>query len=1095
MQGGDIALESQKDSALNAHEGSRARENESLTESYQRLNSFVNDLRRLGVEKTKYEINVKFLKNLTQEWQNMAINIQLSRNLGAMGLHDLFSMMVQHEEYITGGRSKKGIDPLALVVVPFGGPNSAPIQPSSFNNMPLSQHPEDFNHEFNQNFNQGMQHPDDPMIITISDEELVNMNESLALISHNVQRLNANREFTCSRGSGFQAETEWVKEEGDINLRADISSTSRGEEDISMENSIGHMIRAERSKEGSETILDNPDYNYRGNSRQYGHESGYNRQGYESGYGGECEGGRHDQGSEFGYEQGRSDRWSEGRIERGKGNFNRSDHRGPDQHGNNFNKKSPREDQQVPADQGGQKSSHPQKSNNQNPTPQQAPLPRSDGQGPTCFKCGKPGHYAMECTVKYKDAAYFEKKAALLRNKEKGVALLVEEENWVCEEESSDEEDQLVRGHCLMADFEGPDGVGPSTHHDNEAFEVSSIPDITDTVSLLEAKICDLERDLQSERTLVTKFRINSAVYKSSLEDLTLNYNREVLESSVRDSNLSNKLLSLQKSHEELNSNHGELSIKFQLLSEERTKRFSKIQELEDNNFKREQSEQTLSILTKHANKNPFYKARPGLGLAENHVLEKAPSNLIWPSKPKPAFVGDVTEEYVRQTITYTEVINGKTITRTTSPSNSTTSSPPTSPAANRPIFIPARDPNNTDPSWEGIKARTPCVAMPPINYVDLKISYATREIELSEETLVIPPTDVSATKSPDLVKLEKEVFGLRLKAMDLDACQHQILNLRVIVSEKDHLINTLEKDLLEANVEIIRLSSECEIANSSFTIFKTKFADLQKRLIIQEVQFDLEKELFYEKEMMYRQTFVNQDDKKAQAQADLDPNVEYEVKVFLDNDDDPSGFVPKKKKPVVSKPEKSSESQASGSEKITPRASAAAPFCLFPEFEPSDRRDFWTVASRHIYLQSERWRSISEVQKANFFCSTVCRILVLIWEFVDREPHALGELWGPTRVLTDGRKGIHMPLVLFRLRIRAKPRLDSGYRDSDGVDLRHYLIIFLKTMALHKPSSNSHHAFNADGRRKYGGKNVKPPRKDHQERNNQFTAFPKSRI
>ncbi|KAJ9542223.1 hypothetical protein OSB04_028729 [Centaurea solstitialis] len=29
----------------------------------------------------------------------------------------------------------------------------------------------------------------------------------------------------------------------------------------------------------------------------------------------------------------------------------------------------------------------------------------------------------------------------------------------------------------------------------------------------------------------------------------------------------------------------------------------------------------------------------------------------------------------------------------------------------------------------------------------------------------------------------------------------------------------------------------------------------------------------------------------------------------------------------------------------------------------------------------------------------------------VDREPHALGELWGPTRVLTNGGKGIHMPL------------------------------------------------------------------------------------
>ncbi|KAJ9544994.1 hypothetical protein OSB04_024701 [Centaurea solstitialis] len=52
---------------------------------------------------------------------------------------------------------------------------------------------------------------------------------------------------------------------------------------------------------------------------------------------------------------------------------------------------------------------------------------------------------------------------------------------------------------------------------------------------------------------------------------------------------------------------------------------------------------------------------------------------------------------------------------------------------------------------------------------------------------------------------------------------------------------------------------------------------------------------------------------------------------------------------------------------------------------------------------------------------SSVCRARI-----VDREPHALGELWGPTRVLTDGRKGIHMPLVPFRLRIRAKLECDS---------------------------------------------------------------------
>ncbi|KAJ9544632.1 hypothetical protein OSB04_024339 [Centaurea solstitialis] len=152
-------------------------------------------------------------------------------------------------------------------------------------------------------------------------------------------------------------------------------------------------------------------------------------------------------------------------MERGKGNYN-----GGDQRGSSSSRQAPREDQPIPTDQGGQKSSQPQMPMIQNPAPQQTPSPTT-----TCYKCGKLEHYAKDCTVKYKDAAYFEKKAALLRKKEKGVALLVEEENWVCEEESSDEDDHMVKGLCLMADFEGPEAVGPSTYQDIDASEVNHV--------------------------------------------------------------------------------------------------------------------------------------------------------------------------------------------------------------------------------------------------------------------------------------------------------------------------------------------------------------------------------------------------------------------------------------------------------------------------------------------------------------------------------------------------------------------------------------------------------------------------------------------
>ncbi|KAJ9558522.1 hypothetical protein OSB04_013136 [Centaurea solstitialis] len=1015
-------------------------------------------------KKTKYEVNVKFLKNLTPEWQNMAINIQLSRNLGVMGLHDLFSMMVQHEEFITGGRTKNVVDPLALSAVPFGGPNSAPIQPTQYNNMPPLYHQEDFNQEFNPNFGPGMQHPHDPMIITISDKELFNMNESLSLISHNVQRLNANRGFNKSRGSGFQEGNRMGQGRGGQHQmdRAQFSNQGRGDYQPG-DKFQSYDQRRFRSDQGryrddqgrfrensrrDNTYLDyqggpgsqgnwrgqNPDYNYRGNTRQYAPESGYNRQGYESGYGGINDGGRHDQGPGYGYEQERNDRWSDERMERGKGNYNGGDQRG------SSSRQAPREDQPIPTDQGGQRSIQPQVPVTQNPAPQQTASPTT-----TCYKCGKLGHYAKDYSVKYKDAAYFEKKAALLRKKEKGVALLVEEKNWVCEEESSDEDDHMVKGLCLMADFEGPEAVGPSTYQDIDPSKVSTIPDITDTVAMLEAKICDLERNLQSERTLVTKFRIASAVYKSSLEDLTLDYNREILESGIRESNLSNKLLCLQKSHEEL------IGISFM---------------------------DYWDFCTHWA-----------ASMDRSCWNKVIGPNLVWTIALDRTWLGlmlldPLDEEMKAQlcyfTVTYTEVISGETITRTTSPSNSTSGSPPTSPAPNRPIFVPASDPTNTQPTWEGIKARTPRVAMPPINYTDLNTSYDTREMDLSEETLVIPPKDVSATKSPDLVKLEIEVFELRLKAMDLDSCQHQILNLRVIVSEKDTLVHTLEKDLLEANAERIRLSSECETANSSFTDFKTKVADLQTRYILQDIHFEIAKELFYDERMMYRQSLTNQsvsisllrrkvmdfenfysldsdDDTTSpvlnhsmanpKPKPDLDPNVAYDVKVFLDEGDDPSGLIPKKKKSVVLKPEKPAESQASGSEKSNPKGAKRV------------------GTDREKSVKSHTPKGLqNKNSNSNGACASVKPIKSLDF---DSSTFEVGET---SRVKPNQRFSSTKPNF---------PKPSSG-KGGKSISV--------------KPSSNSHRALNADARRKDGGKNVKPPRKDHQERNNTFSAFPKRR-
>src|SRR5581483_2932308 len=212
----------------------------------------------------------------------------------------------------------------------------------------------------------------------------------------------------------------------------------------------------------------------------------------------------------------------------------------------------------------------------------------------------------------------------------------------------------------------------------------------------------------------------------------------------------------------------------------------------------------------------------------------------------------------------------------------------------------------------------------------------------LSEDTLVFPPKEDSATKSPDLVELEKEVFGLRLKAMELDACQHKILNLQVIIFEKDAYINTLKKDLLEANAERIRLSSECETATSSITSFKIKVASLQERFIVLKFQYEIEREIFFEDQTLYRQSLgykdikmgflrkkvhdlENPDSVKPQETKEsptppnrtrdskpaIKPNVKPNLEANSPNKDDPSISIGKKKKFRKTKPNNSTEPRA----------------------------------------------------------------------------------------------------------------------------------------------------------------------------------------
>ncbi|KAJ9535171.1 hypothetical protein OSB04_un001750 [Centaurea solstitialis] len=97
FQGTERSIQAKLNQAIGAYEGFKALEGETLADSYSRFNIILNDLRRNGMQKSTSEINFKFLKNLNPEWDHYSVNLQMNKNLAEEDLHDLYSILSQHE--------------------------------------------------------------------------------------------------------------------------------------------------------------------------------------------------------------------------------------------------------------------------------------------------------------------------------------------------------------------------------------------------------------------------------------------------------------------------------------------------------------------------------------------------------------------------------------------------------------------------------------------------------------------------------------------------------------------------------------------------------------------------------------------------------------------------------------------------------------------------------------------------------------------------------------------------------------------------------------------------------------------------------------
>ncbi|KAJ9545078.1 hypothetical protein OSB04_024785 [Centaurea solstitialis] len=177
----------------------------------------------------------------------------------------------------------------------------------------------------------------------------------------------------------------------------------------------------------------------------------------------------------------------------------------------------------------------------------------------------------------------------------------------------------------------------------------------------------------------------------------------------------------------------------------------------------------------------------------------------------------------------------------------------------------------------------------------------------------------------------------------------------------------------------------------------------------------------------------------------ELDPNVTYDVKVFLDEHEDPSGLIPKKQKSVVLKTEKSVESRAPISEKSNPKGEKSVGTDKGKSVKPHAPKG---LQKKHSKSNDAR-TSVKPIKSLDF----------------DSSSFDVGE----TSQLKSNQPFYY-----------TKPKFSKMSSGKGGNSIPT------------KPSSNSHRVVHADARRKDGGQDVKPPRKDHRGRNNSFTAFPK---